>query len=139
NIEAARHKRNGSVYALFSTVVVLLVFLVINLDYFGMVPQIKGAVFIGYISFFFLQSLALSHRFAYTFKQAAMQAQQGLKAKSEFLSTMSHEIRTPLNAVIGMTHLLLHNKPRQDQKKDLDVLLFSANNLLSIVNNILDY
>ncbi len=52
---------------------------------------------------------------------------------------MSHEIRTPLNAVIGMTHLLLGSKPRTDQKEDLDVLLFSANNLLSIVNNILDY
>ena len=52
---------------------------------------------------------------------------------------MSHEIRTPLNAVIGMTHLLLGQDPREDQKEDLDVLLFSANNLLSIVNNILDY
>jgi CheY-like chemotaxis protein len=62
-----------------------------------------------------------------------------LRAKSEFLSTMSHEIRTPLNAVIGMTHLLRRNKPRPDQENDLDVLLFSANNLLSIVNNILDY
>jgi len=139
NIEAARHKRSGSIYALLSTGVVLLIFLIINLDYFNILPQVKGIVFIGYISFFFLQSLALSHRFAYTFRQAALQAQQGLKAKSEFLSTMSHEIRTPLNAVIGMTHLLLHKKPREDQKKDLDVLLFSANNLLSIVNNILDY
>ncbi len=52
---------------------------------------------------------------------------------------MSHEIRTPLNAVIGMTYLLRRNDPRNDQKEDLDVLLFSANNLLSIVNNILDY
>lgn len=139
NIEAARHRRSGSIYALLSTVVVLLIFLIINLDYFHVLPQSKGIVFTGYISFFFLQSLALSHRFAFTFKQAALQAQQGLKAKSEFLSTMSHEIRTPLNAVIGLTHLLLHKKPRKDQRKDLDVLLFSANNLLSIVNNILDY
>jgi CheY-like chemotaxis protein len=38
-----------------------------------------------------------------------------------------------------MTHLLLGNEPRTDQKEDLGVLLFSANNLLSIVNNILDY
>ncbi|WP_431217861.1 ATP-binding protein [Puia sp. P3] len=40
---------------------------------------------------------------------------------------------------MGMTHLLLRNKPRADQEEDLGVLLFSANNLLSIVNNILDY
>jgi len=52
---------------------------------------------------------------------------------------MSHEIRTPLNAVIGMSHLLLKNDPRKDQIENLDVMLFSANNLLSIVNDILDY
>jgi signal transduction histidine kinase len=138
-INAARNKRSGSVYALSSTAVMLLIFLLLNLHYFGLIPPLKLLLFIGYIGFFFLQSLALSHRFAHSFKQAALQAQQGLKAKSEFLSTMSHEIRTPLNAVIGMTHLLLRNEPRNDQKQDLDVLLFSATNLLSIVNNILDY
>jgi CheY-like chemotaxis protein len=52
---------------------------------------------------------------------------------------MSHEIRTPLNAVIGMTHLLLGDEPRKDQQENLDVLLFSANNLLVIVNDILDF
>ena len=139
NLRAARNKRSGSLYALLSTVTMLLILLLSNLHYFGLIPPLKLIQFIGYLAFFFLQSLALSHRFADTFKRATLQAQQGLKAKSEFLSTMSHEIRTPLNAVIGMTHLLLRNKPRQDQKEDLDVLLFSANNLLSIVNNILDY
>jgi len=138
-IRAARHKRSGSLFALLSTAVMLFVFLLLNLHFFGFIPPLRPVIFTGYISFFFLQSLSLSHRFAHTFKQAAFQAQQGLRAKSEFLSTMSHEIRTPLNAVIGMTHLLLRNEPRADQKEDLGVLLFSANNLLSIVNNILDY
>jgi signal transduction histidine kinase/CheY-like chemotaxis protein len=139
NLRAARNRRSGSLYALLSTVIMLLILLLSNLHYFGLIPPLKLIVFIGYLAFFFLQSLSLSHRFADTFKKATHQAQQGLKAKSEFLSTMSHEIRTPLNAVIGMTHLLLGSKPRTDQKEDLDVLLFSANNLLSIVNNILDY
>ncbi|HEY4205358.1 MAG TPA: ATP-binding protein [Puia sp.] len=138
-IRAARHKRSGSLFALLSTAVMLLIFLLTNLHFFGFIPPLRPVIFTGYISFFFLQSLSLSHRFAHTFKQAAFQAQQGLRTKSEFLSTMSHEIRTPLNAVIGMTHLLLRNEPRTDQKEDLGVLLFSANNLLSIVNNILDY
>jgi CheY-like chemotaxis protein/anti-sigma regulatory factor (Ser/Thr protein kinase) len=52
---------------------------------------------------------------------------------------MSHEIRTPLNSVIGLSNLLLRDKPRKDQEEYLNVLVFSANNLLSIVNNILDY
>jgi signal transduction histidine kinase/ActR/RegA family two-component response regulator len=137
--KAALNKRSGSMYALLSSVVVLLIFLLINLNYFGLLKSEKGLVFIGYIAFFFLQSLALSYRFAQSFRLANLQAQQGLRAKSEFLSTMSHEIRTPLNAVIGITHLLLRNQPRKDQEKNLNVLLFSTNNLLSIVNNILDY
>ena len=137
--QAARNKRSGSLYALLSTAVMLVILFLMNLEYFSIVYTLKAVIFAGYITFFFLQSLALSHRFSYSLKQATLQAQQGLKAKSEFLSTMSHEIRTPLNAVIGMTHLLLRHDPRADQKEDLGVLLFSANNLLSIVNNILDY
>ncbi len=136
---AARARRSGSLFALLSTCVMLFIGLIMNLHYFGFFSEMRITLLFCYIAFFFFQSLALSHRFAHTFRRAALQAQQGLKAKSEFLSTMSHEIRTPLNAVIGMTHLMLHNEPRPDQKEDLDVLLFSANNLLSIVNNILDY
>lgn len=86
-----------------------------------------------------MQSLVLSHRVSFTLKKAWEQAEQGLKAKSEFLSTMSHEIRTPLNSVIGMSHMLLDNDSRQDQVKQLDVMLFSAKHLLAIVNDILDY
>lgn len=138
-VQAALHKRIGSVYALISSVVMLFIFLLSDLNYFNIAPPLKILVFASYIIFFFLQSLALSQRFAYSFKLAAFQAQQGLNAKTEFLSTMSHEIRTPLNSVIGMAHLLKTNKPREDQQENLDVLYFSANNLLSIVNNILDY
>jgi signal transduction histidine kinase/CheY-like chemotaxis protein len=138
-LRAARNHRSGSVFALLSTAVMLFIGLVMNLHYFGVISDWRIVLFLCYITFFFLQSLALSHRFAHHFRQATILAQQGLKAKTEFLSTMSHEIRTPLNAVIGMTHLLLRSNPRPDQEEDLGVLLFSANNLLSIVNNILDY
>jgi signal transduction histidine kinase len=138
-IQAMRHRRVGAGYALMSTGVVLLVFVVINLQYFGIVKAQKGILFAGYIAFFFLQSLILSFRFAYALKQAKSQAEQGLKAKNEFLSTMSHEIRTPLNSILGMTHLILRDNPRIEQKEQLNVLLFSANNLLAIVNDILDY
>ena len=138
-LRAARHRRSGSVFALLSTGVMLFIGTIMNLHYFGFIADWRAVLFISYIAFFWLQSLALSHRFAHHFRQATWQARQGLRTKSEFLSTMSHEIRTPLNAVIGMTHLMLRNDPRADQKEDLGVMLFSANNLLSIVNNILDY
>jgi len=138
-IKAMRNRRLGAGYALMSTGVVFLVLITINLEYFNVVSAQKGILFAGYISFFFLQSLILSFRFAHTLKQAKQQAEQGLKAKNEFLSTMSHEIRTPLNSILGMTHLILRDSPRIEQKEQLNVLLFSANNLLAIVNDILDY
>jgi signal transduction histidine kinase/CheY-like chemotaxis protein len=73
------------------------------------------------------------------FESAMEKAQKSSEAKSDFLSTMSHEIRTPLNAVIGMSNLLITGNPRPDQKENLEVLKFSAGNLLSIVNDVLDF
>lgn len=136
---AYKRKRTGSNYALLSAVALMLVFAITLLYYWTLIPRLQFVSFCGYISFFFLQSLILSHRVSFQLKKARSQAEQGLIAKTEFLSTMSHEIRTPLNSVIGMSHLLLKNDPRPDQVDQLDIMLFSANNLLGIVNDILDY
>ena len=61
------------------------------------------------------------------------------KAKSRFLAMMSHEIRTPMNAVIGITNLLLQENPRRDQEESLQTMKFSAESLLVLINDILDY
>jgi len=66
-------------------------------------------------------------------------AEATARARSEFLSTMSHEIRTPMNAVIGMSHILLQENPREEQIENLKILKFSGENLLSLINDILDY
>lgn len=71
--------------------------------------------------------------------QAKEEAEAASKAKEDFVSTMSHEIRTPLNAIIGLTNLLMDQKPREDQKENFSSLSFSARNLLVLINDILDF
>lgn len=73
-----------------------------------------------------------------TSKAQNVQLDQLAQAKSTFLSTMSHELRTPLNSVIGLAELLKADPKDQLQQQRLEVLQFSANNLLSLVNDILD-
>lgn len=136
---AYQNKRIGAKYALLSTIAIFIIFITLILAYYDIAYPQELLLFAGYLGFFFCQSLILSFRFAFTLKKAKEDAEVGLKVKSEFLSTMSHEIRTPLNAVIGMTHLMMKEDPRPDQKSHLDVLLFSAKNLLAIVNDILDF
>jgi signal transduction histidine kinase/CheY-like chemotaxis protein len=136
---AARKKRVGATYALLSTGAVFIIIISIIVEYYGIATPFNLILFSGYLVFFSFQSLILTFRFAYTLKKAKEEAELGLKVKSEFLSTMSHEIRTPLNSVIGMTHFMIRESPRPDQKEHLDVLLFSATNLLSIVNDVLDF
>ena len=70
---------------------------------------------------------------------AREEALQLSKAKDMFISVMSHEIRTPLNAVIGMSHLLMEDNPSDSQRENLDILKFSAENLLILINDVLDY
>ena len=52
---------------------------------------------------------------------------------------MSHEIRTPLNAIIGTNNLLHYQDPLPSQKELLNVMKISSENLLSLINDVLDY
>jgi PAS domain S-box-containing protein len=66
-------------------------------------------------------------------------AEQASRAKSEFLDTVSHELRTPLNGVLGMTSLLRDTGLTDEQRDYLDTAHTSAEKLLKIVNELLDF
>jgi len=66
-------------------------------------------------------------------------AEKASMAKGTFLSNMSHEIRTPMNAVIGLTSLALKTDLTSKQMDYLIKIKDSADSLLCIINDILDY
>jgi signal transduction histidine kinase/CheY-like chemotaxis protein len=138
-IKATINKREGATFALASTVIVFGVFLHNALEYFTYVDENLLLNFIGFFSFFFLQSLILSYRFTNSLSKARIKAEEAAKAKSQFLSTMSHEIRTPLNAVIGLSELLAETDSEEEKKEFAKHIKKSGENLLEILNNVLDY
>lgn len=66
-------------------------------------------------------------------------AEQGSKAKSDFLANVSHEIRTPLNIILGMGELLSNSELNTVQSQYLRSLLVSGRHLLCIINNVLEF
>lgn len=86
-----------------------------------------------------LQDVSAQKEIEVNLIKAKEAAEATTRAKSEFLSTMSHEIRTPLNAVIGMAGLLADTDLDSIQEDYLSTIKIGGNNLLSVINDILDY
>ena len=61
------------------------------------------------------------------------------RAKSIFLANMSHEIYTPMAGVVGMADILNQSELTQEQREYLDIIVHSASNLMSILNDIMEF
>ena len=66
-------------------------------------------------------------------------AEQTAQTMSDFISMMSHEIRTPLSAIMGVGPLLGITELSPQQEKLVRILRSSSENLLSLVNQLLDF
>lgn len=73
-------------------------------------------------------------------KRIETQLRDSNRRKDEFLANMSHELRTPMNAVIGLAHILsLSENLNPKEQQCVSMLRQSGDNLLSLINNLLDF
>ena len=61
------------------------------------------------------------------------------RLKADFAATVSHEIRTPLNGVVGTLGILMATELPKKQRQFVEIAWDSAQYLLDLINNILDF
>ncbi len=69
---------------------------------------------------------------------ARAEADEATTARERFLANISHELRTPLNAIVGLSHHLKRTPTSEEQRRSIDGITFSADNLLGVINDLLD-
>lgn len=136
-------RRWGVIYSSLACISVILATVIgYRFDGLKALPQDLNMLYIAINWIVILLSHLYFHNILFTLLSSTQQRNDELaelaRAKSNFLSTMSHELRTPLNSVIGIAELLRAHHKDDEQRKQIEVLLFSANGLLSLINDVLD-
>ena len=72
-------------------------------------------------------------------KAALARTERADRVKTEFLSNLSHELRTPLNGVVGLGDVLSRTDLSDAQRRMVDAMLASAQNLTELISSILDF
>lgn len=75
----------------------------------------------------------------YEATKAKEQAEHANHTKGDFLAIMSHEIRTPMNGIFGMGELIVESGLDTQQKEYMQILMNSAESLLVILDDVLDF
>lgn len=125
------------------TVVILILMGVLQTEVVE--SQIDGRLYVSYMmmyafAFVALQFIIVSvEDFKKEMEEKNEIAREALEAKSNFLANMSHEIRTPMNAIYGMAEILEERKFDREEKEYIATIKRSSENLLSIINEILDF
>ncbi len=118
---------------IFLTLLISLCVITLSLFLFKKIRQIR----ISQLAQFELESLVEIR--TQELVAAKFVAEEANKVKSEFLARMSHEIRTPMNSILGLTYLALRTDPPTGLQNYLKNIQSSANYLLQIINEILDF
>jgi PAS domain S-box-containing protein len=72
-------------------------------------------------------------------RQAAIEANQAMRAKSAFLANMSHELRTPITGILGLANVLAEHASTEKQREYTQMIAQTAQALLYQVNQVLDF
>lgn len=72
-------------------------------------------------------------------RESLVAAEAGMHAKGSFLASMSHDLRTPLNGMIGLTEFLAKTRLDPSQREAIDLLRGGSENLLTMINDILEF
>jgi signal transduction histidine kinase/CheY-like chemotaxis protein len=99
---------------------------------FGVHRSIIGAAF-------YARNISYRKKNELAILEAKEKAEEASRAKAQFLSNISHELRTPLNGIIAITRIMLGEVMADDQRRNMEVLKYSGDHMLSLIDDVLDF